>query len=318
MSKAIITGINGFVGSYLAEFLLQKKLEVHGIFKPGSSNQAINNFKEKIKLHEGDILDKDSINNIISDVKPDYLFHLAALTSPAESFKNPSETVTNNIIGQVNILEAICRKNIKDTKLLTVSSAEVYGSAKEEDLPIDESTPLAPRSPYAVSKIAQDYLGLQYFLSHGLNVVRVRPFNHIGPRQAPHFVVSAFAKQIAEIEKDKKESTIRVGNLDSKRDFTDVRDIVKAYLLLLDKGEFGEVYNIGSGKSHEIREILDMLLSMTDREVTIEKDKSLTRAGEIMDLVCDNKKIKEAIGWQPTTSLKTSLKDTLDYWREVV
>lgn len=310
MPKALLTGINGFVGSHLAPYLEEQGFEVFGTIKPGFSPEKPNHF-------EADILDYEGLKKVIDDVSPDYLVHLAALTSPGDSFKNPAETISNNIIGQVNVLEALKDLQLMNTRTLVVSSAEVYGRVEEEDLPIDEDTPFNPPSPYAVSKVAQDLLGLQYFQSQNIQAIRVRPFNHIGPHQAPVTAVASFAKQIADIEKGKQDPVVSVGNLEAKRDFTDVRDIVKAYALLFAKGESGEVYNIGSGKSYGIGEVLDILLSFSTKEIVIEKDPDLMRPVDIKDAVCDNTKIKK-LGWEPAISLEKSLEDTLDYWRNIV
>jgi len=312
MAKALITGINGFAGYHLNNHLLNCGYEVFGTEKPVGNNGRKDN------LFSVDIQDFEGIKEVIEEVLPDFIYHLAALTSPAESFKNPSATITNNISGQLNILESVKQLNLIDTKVLVVSSAEIYGGAEHHELPMTENTPLRPRSPYAVSKIAQDYLGYQYFASQNVKCIRVRPFNHIGPQQGPFFVVPTFAKQIAEIEKGKKESVMMVGNLESRRDFTDVRDIVKAYEMLMVKGEVGDVYNIGSGKSHQIQEILDILLSNSSADVIVEQDPQLMRPSDIPELRCDYSKLYHATGWKPEISLEQSLKDTLDYWRNIV
>ncbi|MDO8269469.1 MAG: GDP-mannose 4,6-dehydratase [Candidatus Levybacteria bacterium] len=312
MPKALVTGINGFVGTHLNNYLLSKGYEVFGTLKPShESTQDSHSFAV-------DILDYEGLKKVVDEVSPDFIYHLAALTSPAASFNNPSETITNNIGGQVNILEAVKELKLMNTRVLVVSSAEVYGQVSEKDLPIDEETPLKPTSPYAVSKIAQDFLGLQYFLSQNIQCVRVRPFNHSGPYQSPFFAIPAFAKQIAEIEVGKQEPIMKVGNLDAKKDFTDARDIVRAYELLMEKGENGEVYNIGSGKSYKISEVLDMLLSYSKEQIIVEKDQSLMRPIEIPELVCDYSKLHHITGWKPEISIETSLRDTLDYWRNIV
>jgi GDP-4-dehydro-6-deoxy-D-mannose reductase len=210
------------------------------------------------------------------------------------------------------------KSNLLNSKTLVVASAEVYGSVKKEDLPMNEETSLNPTNPYAVSKLAQDFLGRQYFLSYGLKAVRVRPFNHVGPGQAPIFVVSAFAQKIVEIEKGKRKPILPVGNLEARRDFTDVRDVVKAYSLLMEKGEFGEVYNIGSGVSYKISQILEMLLSFSSAKITINVDKSLFRPIDDPELVCDPLKINKLTGWKPEIPIEKTLKDTLDYWRNII
>ena len=312
MPKAFITGINGFVGTHLNNLLSQEGVDVYGTVKPGNEESLDDH------LFPVDLLDFDRMREVIGSVEPDYIYHLAALTSPAESFKNPALTMTNNISGQLNVLDAVKTLQLMQTKVLVVSSAEVYGAAQEHDLPINEETPLRPRSPYAVSKIAQDFLGYQYFVSQQVKSIRVRPFNHIGPYQGPFFAVPTFAKQIAEIEKGIKEPILKVGNLDSRRDFTDVRDIVKAYSLLMEKGIDGEVYNIGSGHSHAISEILDMLLSFSSEKIVVETDPELMRPADIPELRCDYHKLHHTTGWKPEIPLETSLRDTLDYWRKIV
>ena len=311
MSKALITGINGFVGTHLNNFLLGKGYEVYGTVKPGNENHN----DEFISV---DILDFERLKKAVGDVSPDFIYHLAALSSPAQSYKNPSETMINNIGGQVNILEAVKELKLLNTKILVVSSAEIYGKVDEKNLPTDENAPLRPTSPYATSKIAQDFLGLQYFLSQNVLSIRVRPFNHTGPYQAPYFAIPSFAKQIAEIEKGKREAILRVGNLDTRRDFTDVRDVVKAYELLMHKGVPGDVYNLGSGKSYLISDVLNILLSLSSANIIVEKDPSLVRPADIPELLCNYSKLHQVTGWRPEITLEDSLKDTLDYWRNIV
>ena len=313
--KIFITGITGFSGSFLAENLVAKSShEVSGTYLSENSLSNVSEVKDKLKLFKVDLQDAEATKKIISEVKPDLVFHLAALTAPAESFDNPSKFITNNISAQVNLLEAIRSTDITP-RILIVSSAEVYGEISPGDLPINEDTPLRPVNPYAVSKVAQDFLGLQYFLSYKLPIVRVRPFNHIGPRQSMSFVVAGFAKKIADIEKGIISPVLKVGNLSAKRDFTDVKDIVEAYVQILEKGEFGEVYNLGSGKSVQIQEIVDKLLSFSTKEIKVEVDEKLLRPIDIPELVCDNTKIKHATGWEPKIDITQTLKETLEYWR---
>jgi GDP-4-dehydro-6-deoxy-D-mannose reductase len=319
MKKVLITGITGFAGSYLAEHLLStREYDVSGTFLFEKSLSNVEQVKDKLNLIKADLSEEKSVSKIVEDIRPDIIFHLAALTSPADSFKNPTATLNNNISLQVNLLEAVRKFDLLNTKILITSSADVYGRVTKENLPIDEETPLMPTNPYSVSKIAQDFLGLSYFLAYKSKVIRVRPFNHVGPRQSPNFVVSAFAKQIAEIEKDKKEPILSVGNLEAKRDFTDVRDMVKAYLLAIEKGEDGEVYNIGSGVSHKIADILNKLISMSSSKIEIKKDPTRFRPSDDPELICDNSKFNKLTGWQPQISLEKTLKDTLDYWRNII
>lgn len=316
--KALITGVSGFAGSFLAEHLVKKNLETTGIYLQEASLVNIAKIRDKIDLFKLDLSDRDTVFSFIKESKPDYIFHLAALTSPGDSFEDPYTTIENNIKAELNILEALRKLNFTETRVLVVSSAEIYGLVDKKDLPIDENTSLKPTNPYAVSKITQDFLGLQYYLSYDLNIVRVRPFNHIGPRQSDKFVVSAFAKKIAEIEKGKRKPILTVGNLKTKRDFTDVRDIVKAYLFSLEKGISGDVYNLGSGRSYEISEILNKLLSLSNSKIQIEEDKSLFRPADNPDLICNCEKFTKLTGWKPEISLDQTLTDTLDYWRNII
>ncbi len=317
--KVLITGISGFAGSYLAEHLVSRNdLTIHGTYLKESSLSNINHIVNKINLEKINLLDNKDVDSLIDRVKPDLIFHLAALTSPSDSFKTPVETITNNIAAEVNLLEAVHLSKLLDSKILIVSSAETYGKVDKDDLPIDENTKFTPTNPYSVSKIAQDFLGLQYFLSYKLQIIRVRPFNHIGPRQSPGFVVPDFAKKIVEIEKGRREPILKVGNLESKRDFTDVRDMVIAYDLLLKKGVPGDVYNVGSGSSHKISEILDLLLSFSNIKIKIEVDPTLLRSFDTPELVCDNTKFFKLTNWKPKIELSRTLKEILDYWRSLV
>lgn len=317
--KILITGATGFVGSHLVDHLvLDPNNLLFGTHFSKSGSKNLDKNKDKIKLLDVDLRNEEEVYNLVDEVKPDIIYHLAAFTSAADSFKSPRETILNNIAGQINILESMRKSKLQNSKTLVVASAEVYGTVRKEDLPMNEETPLNPTNPYAVSKLAQDFLGLQYRLSYGLKTLRVRPFNHVGPRQSPNFVVSAFAQKIVEIEKGKRKPILPVGNLEAKRDFTDVRDVVRVYSLLMEKGEFGEVYNIGSGKSYKISEILDMLLSFSSAKITVEIDKSLFRPIDDPELICDPTKINKLTGWKPEITIEKTLKDTLDYWRDII
>jgi len=320
MKKVLITGISGFAGSFLAEYLLSKKdYGVSGTYLfEDSVKRNLGTVKDKINLIKVDLTNNKRVFDLIKSVKPNLVFHLAALPYTGTSFKAPFLTIKNNIASQMNVLSAIKDNNLFDTKVLVVSSGEIYGLVEKEDLPIDEETKLMPTSPYAVSKIAQDFLGLQYFLSYKLKTIRIRPFNHIGPRQSPNFVVASIARKIAEIEKNKQKPVISVGNLNPKRDFTDVRDMMRAYVLAIDKGKFGEVYNIGSEKSYKISQILDNLLKLSKIEIKVRVDENLLRPVDIPELLCDTTKFKNLTGWRPEINIETTLKDTLDYWRGIV
>lgn len=315
--KVLITGITGFAGSYLAEYLAaHTDNTIVGTYLV-EGNASVFQHEKKIALVKADLTQKEDVYNLIKEQTPDEIYHLAALTSPAESLKHPEKTFTNNISCQINLLEAV-RSYCPQTKILLISSAETYGMVDPKDIPIDEETPFRPTNPYAVSKIAQDYLGLQYFLTYKLNIIRVRPFNHIGPRQSPVFVVASFAKKIVDIEKRKGEPILKVGNLEPKRDFTDVRDMVRAYALVMEKGTVGQVYNIGSGIGRKISDMLHLLLSYSSIKVHIVEDPTLLRPSDTPELICDNRKFKQATGWETSIPFEQTLKETLDYWRNIV
>ena len=314
MKKALITGVAGFAGSHLSEFLLSQKISVFGFFHPDHSINNIQHLKNRIDLIACDLLDKENVRAKTALVNPDFVFHLAAFSSPADSFKNPQETLINNILSQLNLLEALLKVKSK-AKILIVGSADEYGDIDQKYLPADEKTPLAPTSPYSVSKVAQDMLGLQFFLQYKLQIVRVRPFNHIGPRQSKAFVVPSFASQIAEIEKQ-GQGIINVGNLEAWRDFTDVRDVVRAYLLALQKGVVGDVYNIGSGKAIKIADILKTLISLSKAKIKVKPDKSLFRPIDLKKIYCNFFKFQAQTGWKPKIPLLKTLSDTIEYERK--
>lgn len=318
MNKILITGASGFAGGYLAEYLLSQNhnVELFGTYFNDESLEK-SPVKEKIQFKKIDLKNTDEVYALIKELKPVSIYHLAAAASTGQSIKDPISTMHSNIDTQVNLLESVRKLNLMETTILIVSSALVYGYIKKGDLPINENTPFRPSNPYAVSKIAQDYLALQYWLSYNLPIIRVRPFNHIGPRQSLGFVVSDFAKQIADIEKEIQKPVVKVGNLKVMRDFTDVRDVVKAYALIMEKGKYGEVYNIGNGESVSIKNILDTLLSLSERKIEVISDSEKMRENDISNIVCDHSKLTEVTGWQPQISLKETLSDILDYWRMV-
>jgi GDP-4-dehydro-6-deoxy-D-mannose reductase len=271
----------------------------------------------RIALYPADLSDYGRVRELCARIRPDHVFHLAAQASVERAWLDPAATLVNNIVAQLSLLRAIAELRL-EPRILIVGSADEYGAVREEDLPIDEETPLRPINPYAVSKIAQDYLGYQYYLSHGLQVVRVRPFGHIGPRQGPGFVVADFARQIARIEAGLQEPVMRVGNLSAQRDLTDVGDMVRGYYLALAKGKAGEVYNLGSGRAYAIGEILDKLLGMSRVVVRVEIDASRLRPSDIPILVCDSRRFREDTEWRPERDISDTLREVLDYWRKRV
>lgn len=313
MKKALITGAAGFVGSHLSEHLIANGIKVYGLIHPNHSPQHAKSLEKKIKIIKCDILKEKDLENILKNQDFEYVFHLAVFSSPPQSFLNPKETLKNNIIGELNLLEILAKITSK-AKILIVGSSDEYGIVGESQSSVNENAPFAPESPYAVSKIAQDMLGLQFYLHNKLNTIRVRPFNHIGPGQSTTFVVAAFASQIARLEKSGG-GEILVGNLDTWRDFTDVRDIARAYLLALEKGKPGDVYNIGSGKVYKIADILSELISFSKVEIKIKQDPKLLREMDIKKVYCDFSKFKRQTGWYPQIPISKTLFDTIEYER---
>jgi GDP-4-dehydro-6-deoxy-D-mannose reductase len=314
--KALITGISGFVGSHLAEYLLaHTDWRIAGtVFGP---DHNIRHLCDKLDLYPAELSHLPVVEFILDRARPDVVFHLAAMAVTGRSWKDPAATLQTNVSMQVNILQAVVNLD-RPCRVFVVGSSEEYGSVPGDLLPVGEETPFRPMNPYAVSKVGQDMLGLQYYLSHGLDTVRVRPFNHIGPRQSLGFVTADFASQVAHIEVGLQEPVMRVGNLDSERDFTDVRDVVRAYHLLAMKGQSGQVYNVGSGQPHAVREILDILLAHSKVPIRIEPDSERMRPSDVPRIVCDYSRLHACTGWRPKIGLEHSLQDVLDYWRAVV
>ena len=311
--KALITGISGFVGTHLTEYLLRETdCEVAGtVYGPMDS---IAQWQDQLHLYPAELSRLETVSSILSDAQPDLIFHLAAQPLPALSFKDPWFTLETNIRVQLNVLEAVRQLHLP-ARVLVVGSSEEYGAICPKDLPLTEDTPLRPISPYGVSKVAQDLLGLQYFLSYGIYTVRVRPFNHIGPGQRPGFVVPDLAQQVAEAEAGRREPVIHVGNVNVSRDFSDVRDVVRAYYLVLTRGQAGEVYNVGSGQAHSVRSILEGLLRLSRIPLTYREDVNRVRAVDVPHMRADCSRLRAATGWEPRISLQQSLQDILDYWR---
>jgi GDP-4-dehydro-6-deoxy-D-mannose reductase len=312
--KALITGISGFVGSYLAEYLLATTdWEVAGtVFGPYSN---IAELCSKLELYPAELSRLDVMTFILEQAQPDVIFHLAAQPLVSASRRDPWGTLETNIRMQLNVLEGVARIS-PECRVLVVGSSEEYGLLSPEDLPVEEDTPLRPLSPYALSKVAQDLMGLQYHLTHKLHVIRARPFNHIGPRQRVGFVAPDFASQIAAVEAGLQPPVLEVGNLAARRDFSDVRDVVRAYVMLATDGEPGQVYNIGSGESHSIQELLDVLLEASQVPITAQQDPERMRPAEVPEILCDATRLQEQTGWQRTISFEQSLHDVLEYWRD--
>jgi GDP-4-dehydro-6-deoxy-D-mannose reductase len=317
--RVLITGITGFAGSHLAEYILANHPDVrlYGIVRWRSRMDNISSIVGKVELHEADLKDIISLRKCLAEIKPDRIFHLAAQSFVPTSWKLPAETFAINAVGQINLLEALLGLKL-NPRIHIAGSSEEYGQVFPHEVPMKETNPLRPLSPYAVSKVAQDLLAWQYFKSYGMRTVRTRGFNHTGPRRGDVFVTSNFAKQLAEIEKGKRAPVIQVGNLEAKRDFTDVRDIVRGYWLCLEKGEDGDVYNIGTGKAYSMKEVLDMLLALSTVKVKVKVDPARLRPSDVPILLSDCSKFVSLTGWKPQIPLKKTFQDLLNYWRERV
>jgi len=316
--RVLITGITGFVGSHMAEYCLSRgDVEVFGTVRWRSRMENVEGITGDIELIDTDLRDTVAVRHCLSEVRPDYIFHLAAQSFVPTSWKAPSETVITNIVGQLNIFEAM-RELKLPSRIQIAGSSEEYGMVYEDEVPIKETNPLRPLSPYGVSKVGQDLLGYQYHQSYGLQVIRTRAFNHTGPRRGDVFVTSNFCKQVALIEKGRQEPVLDVGNLEARRDFTDVRDIVKGYWLAIEKGEPGDVYNLGSGTDITIQRLLDMLLELTPAEIEVRQDPSRMRPSDVMVLLADISKFSGVTGWKPEIPFDKTLEDLLAYWRERV
>jgi len=308
--KALIIGGAGFVGGYLIRELKAAGQEV---FATCLENEFI---AENCTVRPLDILDKDALSPLIAEIQPDVIYHLAAQSSVSVSWKKPQLTADINIIGTINVLEAVRDSGKKDIRLILIGSGEEYGFIRPDACPISEDEPLNPGNIYAATKACQGMLGEIYARAYKTDIIMVRAFNHSGPGQLPIFVISDFCRQIAMIEKGKAPAVMNVGNLTAKRDFTDVRDIVKAYRLLGDMGVSGRTYNIGRGKAVEIQYILDTALKLSGTEIEVRQDPARMRASDIPVIEPDVTRIYNDTGWKAEITMEKTISDTLNYWRK--
>jgi GDP-4-dehydro-6-deoxy-D-mannose reductase len=314
--RVLVTGFTGFVGSHLTEHLLARgDCEVFGLFRWRSRRENVAHLGDRVTLIEGDIADASAMRRMLEISRPDWIFHLAAQSFVPTSWTSPGQTLDANIQGQTNIFEAVRDLGLKP-RIQVACSSEEYGLVFGEELPITEDNPLRPLSPYAVSKVTQDLMGFQYHRSYGMDIVRTRGFNHTGPRRGHVFVCSNFAHQVASIEAGLQEAVIRVGNLEARRDFTDVRDMVRGYVAALEKGKSGQVYNICQGKDYSIQEVLDLLLDMAGLEVRVESDPDRMRPSDVPVLLGSAERFHRDTGWEPQIPFEQTLRDLLDYWRD--
>ncbi|HXF68631.1 MAG TPA: GDP-mannose 4,6-dehydratase [Thermoflexus sp.] len=308
--RLLITGVSGFVGRHLAAALAQEtSWELWGW-----TRRPVAGLPDRLRTAHVDLRDPEAVRQELARLAPEGIIHLAAQSDVAESWRDPWGTFETNVRGTLNLLDGLRALGLRP-RVLIVTSNEVYGLIRPEEVPIREDQPFRPANPYGISKAAQDWLAAIYATAYALPIIRARPFNHIGPGQDPRFVVPSLARQIAWIEAGLQEPVLRVGNLEARRDFTDVRDVVRAYRLLLEHGEPGEVYNIGSGHARSIREVMDTLLAMARVNVRVETDPQRIRPVEIPISVADTTRIRERLRWQPIIPFEQSLRDVLEEWR---
>lgn len=314
MLRALITGITGFAGGHLAAHLLSRSdVEVYGVAHDLA--HGIDHLERPVSVLIADLRDPQVVEDLLLDLRPHHIYHLAAQAYVPTAWRDPWDTFENNIRPELNILQFLVHKRLS-ARLLVVASNEIYGAP--DRLPVNEKATLEPINPYGVSKVVQDLLARQYYLSHGIDVIRARAFNHVGPRQSPLFVAANFACQVAEAEAGLREPVVRVGNLQAERDFTDVVDVVRAYALLMEKGRSGEAYNIGSGRPRSVRSLLDNLLELSSAQVRVEQDPARMRPSDVPIVYSDTTKLRSETGWEQTVPFEESLRRVLTYWRQVV
>lgn len=311
--KILITGGTGFAGSHLVEALLAAGYTDIHVTSYGGTSEFIENLIGASNIHKLDLTDVEKTNSLIRDLQPEQIYHLASFAYVGKSFEKAEELLANNITLQVNLLRAV-KEFSPNSRVLVVGSAEEYGvSLSEDEIPVDENHKFRPINPYAVSKITQDMLAYSFFISYGLDIVIVRPFNHIGERQSLDFAIPAFTNQIVAIERGEQEK-LKVGNLEAVRDFTDVKDMMKAYIVIMNKGQKGEAYNVGSGKGVKMIDVVEKLASFSTSDIQMEKDESRLRPHDIMKMIANNDKIK-SLGWNPEIPLDESLERIIKFTR---
>jgi GDP-mannose 4,6-dehydratase len=317
--RILITGITGMVGSHLAEYALthHADAEVHGLVRWRSPLDHLAGIKERIQLHTADLRDLNSLVLVMRKAKPDWIFHLAAQSFVTTSFDLAADTLQTNVIGTTNLMDAVRLAGL-DPRIHICSSSEVYGQVRENEVPINENNPFRPASPYAVSKVGEDMIAYQYYLSYGLKTLRTRMFTHTGPRRGDVFGESAFALQIAEIEAGVRPNPVRVGNLNSIRTLADVRDAVRAYWLLLEKCSPGEVYNIGGEETMTMGDVLEKFKGLARCPIEHVVDPALIRPSDVTLQIPDTRKFREATGWRPQIKADQTLRDLLEYQRQRV
>ena len=310
--KCFITGCEGFIGANLADFLIKKDLQVHGMVYADASN--IKHLGSKLKLHQCDLRDKQKVNSIITAIKPDYIFHLAAQSFVSVSWEDPEQTLMTNVMGTFNLMESVRKAGINPV-IVIVGSSSIYGPREKKEMPLHEDDGFQPTSMYSVSKVSEDMLGYFYEKVYGMKVIRVRPFNMTGPGKIGD-ACSDFSKTIVEIEKGLK-NVIEVGNLETTRDFTDGRDAVNAFWLLAEKGKVGEVYNLCSGKGYQMSWILEKFISLSKNKIKYRVVREKVRPYDDPIYIGDNAKLRR-LGWKQQIPMEKTLNDMLEYWRKII
>lgn len=312
MTKALITGCEGFVGSHLADLLVEKGNEVYGMVYGDTTN--IDHLKGRIKVLKADLRDRKSVEAVVEQSRPDVVYHLAAQSFLVVSWEQPEVTLETNVLGSFYLLEAL-RTRTPSATVLVVGSSSVYGPCTPEEMPMREDREFRPSSAYAVSKVAEEMLGHFFWKARGMKAIRVRPFNMTGPRKTGD-ACSDFAQGMVEIEKGKRKS-LQVGTLDTVRDFTDGRDAVTGLYVLGQRGVPGQAYNLCSGKGYTMQEVLDRLMAIAGRKITIEVIKEKIRPFDDPINIGDNSKLR-ALGWKPAVSFDQTLGDMLAWWRKAL
>lgn len=314
--KILITGINGFVGGHLAERLMANPhYQLFGIAR--TAELSLPSLTNRVALRQLDLRDSERIKECLDAIKPDVIIHLAAQASVAKSFSDPIGTMQDNVIPSIALMQYAVELKL-DPLCIFAGSNEIFGMVAPDEMPINEQQPLNPVTPYGVSKASVDMAAYQWFVSHKVRTIRLRLFSHIGPRQSDAYAISAFAAQIAKIEAGLQEPILKVGNLSARRDITDVRDVAAAYEALITHGQPGQAYNVGAGQSHEIRHLLEQLVSYSTVPIRIEVDPARLRPVDVPDVVCDNRLLTQHTGWQPQIPVTQTMHDILAYWRHTI
>lgn len=310
MKKIIITGVNGFVAKYFIEYLKQNNIDFDILGLDIASESDLD-----IKYKKVDLTNKSEVYELLNEYKPDYILHLASISSVSQSWQKPVESFVNNTNIFLNLIESVRELGL-NSRILSVGSSEEYGNYPAEAMPLKEEYELRPDNPYSIARVSQEMLSKLYAKHYGINIVITRSFNHIGPRQKDIFVVSSFVKQLVEMSQNQTGKTLKVGNIEIVRDFLDVRDVVDAYYKILTIGKTGEIYNVCSSNGVKLKELIKIITQILKIDIQIEVDSSKIRPSDSNIIIGDNSKIKKELNWQPRYSLEQTLKDMIEYWQE--